>query len=499
MVKLISLKKKLSVKFDGHELSDYLTVSPGFNRGIGSSRDLNMQKLGETRGKELLSVTNDESSISMPFSLVDSVIEKRRELARILDVKEPKKLIFGDEPDKFYLAIPSGDIPFSDSKTYGSGTITWVVPDAAAHSSVIKSFTAAENDEGILEFDIQNEGSESVPITYRIENSKDNGYVGIVSEYGAMQFGKIDEADGEPYKKNEQLISTKSFSSFPNFSGTNPQDSNKVVNGTLVQDTIAGYPVLRLGNAGSGGGWHGGMKMIDIPEDSEGHAGAKNFYCFFDSWFETGLMGQTGCVNISFFTADNELICSYIIEKVDASGNTARVLFQIGGSNPAVYRNNAFTPSNVTAENPFKSTEGKADVIKEGATVKLFWRGQRFNATAPDLVDKECAKIGIYIGQLGTRNITTQFVTRCYLRELVFQKLNVDKWRDTPNRYPANSEVVVNGDETKLYANGLVALDDEIKGTQYFKAPPGETKVQLYASDFTEIESAKAEIREAWI
>ncbi|MGL4697134.1 distal tail protein Dit [Enterococcus larvae] len=489
----------LSVKFDGFELSDYLKVTSDFNRGVGSNRNLNMQKLGETRGKEFLSTTNDEGSFSMPFVLRYDLINKRRELAKILDVKEPKKLIFGDEPDKYYMAIPDGDIDVDEIYFLGKGEITWIIPDAAAHSSVIKSFTATENDEGILEFDIQNEGSESVPITYRIANSKDNGYIGIVSEHGAMQFGKIDEADGEDYQRNEQLISTKDFSSFTNFTGTNPQDSNKAVNGTLAQGTVEGFPVLRLSNAGSGGGWHGGMKMIDIPEDSEGHVGAKNFYCFFDSWFETGLMGQTGCVNISFFTADNKLICSYIIEKVDASGNAARVLFQIGGENPAVYRNNAFTSSNVTAENPFKSTEGKADVIKEGGTVKLFWRGQRFNATAPDLADVECARIGVYIGQLGTRNITTQFVTRCYLRELVFQKLNVDKWRDTPNRYPANSEVVVNGDETKLYANGLVALDDEIKGTQYFKAPPGETRVQLYASDFTEIESAVAEIREAWI
>lgn len=489
----------LSVKFNGVELSNYLIVEKGFSRNIGSNRELNMQKLGDTRGREFLSMTNDESSFSMPFVLRYDLINKRRELAKILDVKEPKKLIFGDEPDKYYMAIPSSDINVDENTFFARGEITWIIPDAAAHSSIIKPFPAVENEEGILEFYIDNQGSESVPITYRIRNSKDNGYIGIVSEHGAMQFGKIDEADGEDYQRNEQLISTKNFSSFPNFTGTNPQDSNKATNGTLTQSTIEGYPVLRLSSAGSGGGWHGGMKMIDIPADSEGHVGAKNFYCFFDSWFETGLMGQTGCVNISFFTADNKLICSYIIEKVDTSGNAARVLFQIGGENPAVYRNNTFTPSNVTAENPFKSTEGKADVIKEGNTVKLFWRGQRFNASSPSLADMECAKVGIYIGQIANRNIASQFVTRCYLRELVFQKLNVDKWRDVPNRYPAGSELVVNGEETKLYVNRLVSLDDEIKGTQYFKAPPGETKVQLYASDFTEIESAVAEIREAWI
>jgi len=80
-----------------------------------------------------------------------------------------------------------------------------------------------------------------------------------------------------------------------------------------------------------------------------------------------------------------------------------------------------------------------------------------------------------------------------------FTKNNVNKWRDIPNRYPAGSVLVVDGDVHKPYLNGLPCMDDEVKGTQYFKAPPGATKVQIYKSDFGEIESVTAEIREAWI
>ncbi|WP_339101652.1 distal tail protein Dit [Candidatus Enterococcus clewellii] len=498
MVKFVSMKKTLSVVFDGHELADYLIVAPGFDRGIGSSRDINLQKLGERRGKEFLSVTNDESSISMPFSLVDNVLEKRRELARILDVDEPKKLVFGDEPDKYYLAIPSDDVPFSDSKYYGSGTITWLVPDAAAHSTVITPFPLKKNTDGIYEFEIDNEGSESVPITYRLKNTKDNGYVGIVSEYGAMQFGKIDELDGEDYKQNEKLISTRTFSSYPDFSGANPQDQNKLANGKLVQNSLG----LALNTVGTGAvTFNGGMKMINIPADSEGNTSAKNFYCYFNSWFETGLQGQTGCINISFFTADNKLICSYIIEKIDASGNTARVMFQVGGGNQPVYKQIDFIPSFRDDQNPFNNSRGHTDLIKTGDTVEMYWWGKRFAASSPQIKDMECAKIGVYIGQYKNRNLGNQFVTRCYLRELNFSKMNVDKWRDVPNRYSPNTELVVNGDETRIYVDGVTALDDEVKGTQYFKAPPGKTKIQVYVSDFSELDlsACTAEIREAWI
>lgn len=488
----------MSVIFDGHELADYLIVAPGFDRGIGSNRDLNLQKLGDSRGKEFLSTTNDEGSISMPFSLVDDVLKKRRMLAKILDVKEPKKLIFGDEPDKYYLAIPSGDVNFSDSKTYGSGTITWVVPDAAAHSTVVRSFPLTKTTDGNYEFEIENDGSESVPITYRLTNTKDNGYVGIVSEYGAMQFGKINELDGEDYIQNERLVSTKDFSSFPDFSGANPQDSNKLANGKLTQTSLG----LALSTVGTGAvTFNGGMKMIDVPADSEGNVGAKNFYCYFNSWFETGLQGQTGCINISFFTADNKLICSYIIEKIDASGNAARVMFQIGGGNQPVYRQIDFTPSSRNDQNPFNQGRGDTDLIKTGDTVEMYWWGRRLPASSPEIAEMECTKIGVYIGQFNNRNLGNQFVTRCYLRELNFSKMNVDKWRDVPNRYPIGTQLVVNGEETRLYVDGVTSLDDEVKGTQYFKAPPGKTKVQVYVSDFSELDlsACTAEIREAWI
>ncbi|WP_321389003.1 distal tail protein Dit [uncultured Enterococcus sp.] len=494
----------MSVVFNGVDLSGYLRVSSGFNRGIGSKKNLNLQKLGNSRGREFLSTTNDESSFSMPFVLRYDLISKRRELAKILDVKEPKKLVFGDEPDKYYMAIPSGDINVDENYFLGKGTITWIIPDAAAHSNIIKSFPLTKTADGIYEFEIDNKGSESVPITYRLKNTKDNGYVGIVSEYGAMQFGKINEADGVDYQQSETLLNTTKFATFPDFTGINPQDSNKSTNGNLIQSTINGRDILQLGTGGTASsGWKGGMKMIDVPADSEGNIGAKNFYAYFNSWFEAGLMGQTGCVNISFFTKDLELICSYIIEKTDASGNTAGVLFQIGGENKAVYRQISFPPSSFNNQNQFNNARGYCDVLKTGDRVEMYWFGSRIAASSPSIKDMECAKIGIYIGQIHNRNTngSSQFMTRAYLRELRFQKMNVDKWKDIPNRYAIGTELVIDGNETKMYVDGVASLADEVKGTQYFKAPPGVTKVQVYVSDFSELDlsACTAEIREAWI
>ncbi|MCP1102598.1 putative phage tail component-like protein [Aequitasia blattaphilus] len=492
----------LSVKFDGHELSDFLTVISGFERGIGTSRDVELLKIGNSRGGSFVSSTKEEAQFSMPFKLRYDLIAKRRALAKILDVKEPKKLVFGDEPDKYYLAIPTGDVNVEENNFLGIGTITWLVPDGLAHSTTIKSFTATTSG-GKTTVKIKNEGTEEVPVTFRIKHgNQDNGYVGVVSAHGAMQFGKIDEKDGQTYTANERLING-GIGSWPRYTGQNPQDKvNKSTNGTLSEITSNNRKFLSLTSPGSGGGWwNGGMKMQTIPPDSNGKVGAVNFYAWFRFWFEAGLMGQTGCVNVDFFTADDKLIAGYFVAKDDRSGNTGRCTFYVGGNNPRTVKEWTFTASSKTTENSFDITRGPTDLRKSGDKLTFYYWGVQYTYTVPEIKSWECAKIGLYIGQHNDRALDSTFITRHYLETTNFQftKVGVSKWRDVPNRYAAGSELVIDGNTTKLYVNGIPAIDDEVKGTQYFKIPPGETTVEFFKSSFGVFDKITAEIREAWV
>lgn len=117
------------VTFDGHELTKYLKVTSEFQRNIGTNRETTLQKLGDAAGKKFISQTTDEANFSMPFMIKDNLISKRRALAGILDVQEPKPLIFSDEPNIVYYAIPTGDISLTETNFIGKGTITWVIPD----------------------------------------------------------------------------------------------------------------------------------------------------------------------------------------------------------------------------------------------------------------------------------------------------------------------------------------------------------------------------------
>ena len=111
----------------------------------------------------------------------------------------------------------------------------------------------------------------------------------------------------------------------------------------------------------------------------------------------------------------------------------------------------------------------------------------------------ECTKIQIAIKQYGNRG-GSSFMTYMGVNDFVFDKMNVEKWKDIPNRYQPNDVCVIDGESSKFYVNGMYRPNDEILGSQYFKADSGETKIQFVVSEWTKTKpTVKVRVREAWI
>lgn len=56
------------------------------------------------------------------------------------------------------------------------------------------------------------------------------------------------------------------------------------------------------------------------------------------------------------------------------------------------------------------------------------------------------------------------------------------------------------GERYNQYVDNVISMDDEVLGSTYFLAPPGETTVQIHCSEFSTPEpTVKAYIREAFI
>lgn len=471
------------------------------DRNLSPSITNNTRSIENVNGGEFTHSTYSTKQIVMEFRISNSTArelsEFRRKMSEILYSKEPKRLIFSDEPRIYYEAIVDGEPVLGEDDMYSTGTITWLIPDGVAYSTAEFSFDGVQKD-GYQTITIQNNGTEWADVDYEITHNHENGFIGLVSQYGVIQLGKEEEADGENYEASEELFN--GYGLFQDDHGTSYQNPENTTQGTLEVKNVAGYNVMALkGGQATSGYWNGGMKTLTIPVDSEGRRGAKNFYCYTQHWFETGLMGQTGAQTIAFLTGDNKVICAMSINKSDTVGNTAHVdwfapqnkKIKTLDFQPTAYEGNPFN---------LKMGGGHNDFLKEGDRLRIFWYGQYYYFTIPEIKDMVCEKIQVWIGQWGSRDLGNQLVTHNYLKSIWFRKDNVEKYRDVPNRYRAGDVVTIDGESTKVYVNGMPAKGDEITGTDYFQVPPGTTEVQFCYSSFSSPPpQIKAEIREVYL
>lgn len=489
----------LSVKFNDQELGKYLNVLSGFSPFNGVDRETELLDGAESRkGEEFGYTTYKSRLIEMPFELIGDIAESYNKIQKILNVSEPKKLVFGNYPNRYFYAIPNGNLDITQVSIFGKGTITWIVPDGVAYSVAEFDFDGVQQD-GYQTITVQNNGTEWADVDYEITHEHENGFIGLISQYGIIQLGKEEEADGETYKASEVLA--KGFGKFATDHGTSAQNPSNTTSGTLEVRDVAGNDCLLLagGQSGSANWWNGGMKTITIPADSEGATGSKNFYCYTQHWFETGLMGQTGAQTIAFLTGDNQVICAMSINKSDLVGNMAHVDWF--GPKNKLLKSIDFSPTNGEG-NPYnlKMGGGHNDFLKEGERLRIFWYGQYFTYTLPEIKNMECKKVQIWIGQWGNRNLGNQYVTRNYIKHFSFTKNNVEKYRDIPNRYKAGDVVTIDGESAKVLVNGMSARGDEITGTDYFKVPPGTTEIQFCYSSFSSPPPRiRAKIREVYL
>ena len=407
---------------------------------------------------------------------------------------EQVKVIFNDESDKYFIGTKTSNTQVDGGSNNVIGEIEIYCSDPRKYSTTEKEFTAID---GVL--NIVNEGTVPVSIDYDITTASETGYIGLVSEEGIMQYGKIEELDGETYKQSEWLASIDDFYKCnDDIGGTDVMHPTYGTNGTLAEHTWFDKKFIGLGSAGTKkGNANGGLRTFVLPADSSGDAsGAKNFYCWFHLCFYAGLMGQTGEMCINFLTEDDKLICGCNWYKTDAIGNTGHYEIWTNGK---VLKNWEFTTSHLQAQNPFYYQWGSCDVLKEGANIRFFFWARYYNFYIPEIENMKCAKIQIAVKQWDERG-GNKFMSMIGFDTIDFEKMNVEKWKDIPNRYPTGTNITIDGKSSHVYVNGMARPEDEVLGTQYFKAPVGTTEVKCTCSEWTKSQPIiKAKIREAWL
>ena len=407
---------------------------------------------------------------------------------------EQVKVIFNDETDKYFIGTKTSNTQVDGGSNNVIGEIEIYCTDPCKYSTTEKEFTATD---GVL--NIVNNGTVPVSIDYDITTTSETGYIGLVSENGIMQYGKVEELDGESYENSEWLASIEDFYNCKDdIGGTDVMHPTYGANGTLVEHTWFDTKFIGLGSVGEKkGNANGGLRTLVLPADSNGDtSGAQNFYCWFHLCFYAGLMGQTGEMCINFLTADDKLICGCNWYKTDAIGNTGHYEIWANGK---VLENWEFTTSHLQAQNPFYYKWGSCDILKEGANIRFFFWARYYSYYIPEIENMKCAKIQIAVKQWDDRG-GNKFMSMIGFDVIDFEKMNVEKWKDIPNRYPNGTKITIDGKSSHVYVNGMSRPEDEVIGTQYFKAPVGESEIKVTCSEWTKSQpTVKAKIREAWL
>ncbi len=490
-----------AMSYNGIYIENEIT---GYRTLYTSGRELLVSELqtGEINGIDgarYLGRRRPVRTITVGYQLIaDSASDFRTKFNKLNSLLrgEQVQIIFADESDKYFVGTKTGNTTVESGRNAIIGEIEITCTDPYKYSVTEKSFSA-ENVNGNLMLLIDNEGSEPCAIRYEVLNKADNGFFSFSSTNGVMRFGNPAEVDGETYQGNETLCTIANWPATKvSASAMHPNTNSYNYTGTMkrmnVNGTSAeGIVIDSFGNRASGK-WNGCCYEFVLPADSVGDTGAKNFYAWMAHWFMTGKADQTGEQGVAFVTSDNKLICGFQIVKSDTGGNNAYAEWFVNGQ---IKRQINFQPTIYDSDNPFNG-RGANDIRKEGDKVTFYWWGSHFSFVDPEIKDMVCTKIQVTFDNFGTR---TSYVSVNAITELKFEKMNVNGWKDVPNRYSAGDNLEVDGNTSKVFINGMYRPEDELIGTEYFKADPGMNEVRVMISEWCSISpEIIAYIREVW-
>lgn len=491
----------IEVTFNGVKLTDFFIVSPGLKRNISSEWQNTLTENEVADGSRFKRNKLNKKNITIPFTIIGNTIEKKRLLAKYLNVKTPKKLIFSDEPNIYYDAIPDGTIDLDEIYNHGIGYVDFLVPDGIAHSTASKEYTQDSPEFDTDTFTINNKGTyRSWPIL-EATMPADNGVVAFINDRGKiLQFGNPDEDDTRSYNVSDRIIWDKPLTAAQEasrgwktnvytFSGIFLNRYNLRVNGTRK----FGDGYVTYDNLGTGTGMQGFSYGRKVSADSNGVVGATDFEFKAGFWFEASSYNQTGMMMAELRDASGNAICSIAFYKLSQSNNAGKIRINVQG---LIYEFDF-----QTNDKNIHTSKGKEfSIVKSGNTI-TFHSGGAKNGGIIKTVRLDALKsmvmtdVVFYVGKVALTNPMLRMrITHCTVRKDKVKKT------DVKNLFGAGDVLTVDT------ASGTVALNDvEIQlgalGNNWdeFYLEPGKNKIKCIYSDWAQAPTFKITNQEAYL
>lgn len=489
--------------YDGIDMSKFFRISR-VERSISNDRYFNIfdqPKIGALisnvrTGPKIIKVYIEPLEVSN--ILTESL---KHELAGVLNVSEPKRMQFGDEPDKYYLGLVQGEISTEKvARWYQRAVITFFIPDGVAHSSTYKRVVDYTQEGNNLVFDIENNGNvDALPI-FNVKHNSENGYIGIVNQNGALEVGNREEMDGKIVNKNKLL-----------FDYRGDKIANALVEGqknVLVSndDTDENYNTggLRIVDwegrkhiASTRTSFTGAVQTASLTFDVSTDDNNLHERVWWRQIFWAGSVRQYGFIKVT--VSDDQGNFLYGTETFKRSiGVESEYNFLVsdGAGGYRMLDRKKFRATNQDKDNPFNVKRGWSDITRNNKEVTFFWWGGYIKRTVPEIENIKAAKVHITIGQMQGKDL----VTRCYIDELFFEKRNVAFEEDIPNLFPMGSTLEINSENNTVVVDGIFKNDYFVNGSDFITIPPGKSKLYVSASSWVSNQpSVTINFEERWL
>lgn len=503
----------MSVIFDGKNLTELFnegqgrTVPVDVTKNVASNFNNNYQDQGRRRyGQQFLYSTLSVKQIQVSFTLVgnyDYFNTIAETLGGYLNVDKPKPLIFGDEPNKVWEAIPSGQASLTVDKNTApitaTVTVTFDVPKSYGENKAqalvssdgeTKYGSIKKVSTGHYKATLKNFGTAETYPDIKLKFNSDNGWVGIVkSSSESYEIGNPNEVDTRTVKQSEILFDYVSNNWITNgFSvGAKNQgrfnDNLQSLNGTLAIDNAWGRPHIALTNRGSGStSLRGSSITWEIPADSNREKGSLYEYMWWRQIFWLGASNECGYIKISVTDANGTFLYGVeTLKHVNGLGCEYRFLASDGNGSYRTLDRKSFWGTHVMTQNPFNEPQGWADMQRFDDEIQFYYQGGYPKFKIPEIKGKKSAKINI--GFFGIGDVP--LVTHMYLDGFVYRKDYVNKEEDIPNRFRKGSILEIDMAKGKTLVDNLPASNELTYLSEPFSIGTGDTEIDIYTSSWT--------------
>ncbi|MDN6599363.1 MAG: phage tail family protein [Tetragenococcus koreensis] len=486
---------------NGEDLSPYFVISnisrPSYDventvieRNGDGARITDTKRNQRTISVEV-SLVSDKENGSRPVQEIDEIIRSK------LDTKGDLRIVFSDFPDRYWICRLDGSSG-PDIMTRGIATQTYdfLSPDGLAHSLESKEFEITEQDDERI-FHIVNNGTAPARVNFNLEATQDVDSFALITgddddddsgqiiQIGDEDDPEITEQDPQTYlwkgrMKSNQKSNWKENIATPNYLRDRGNDLRSRIDGNVEWRSPQSVGPSTYGDyADDMRYWHGPSITRHMNQLVDNFILHTRFHMRVtpESLKGKKRLEAQEIIEFNVYDNDDQLVIGANFKDKWAKEKTIQITVYL--ANIVVYKGDV--PWKLISQTKrfagwitFQKIGNKFTVrISKSHKGKQQW-SLNFDRTNEAAGRLQASRVDYWFGRKGARRPYRLDIARSN-----FKILNTEDEADIPNHINEDDEILIDGQESKVYINEALSPEYFILGSQFIEVPPGETDIYL--------------------